>query len=120
MPVKYQCPKCGRRFAEWGAEKFGFTCPADDQCPEGAADEQIELVRVGTDDTTAKKQVLKRFPKRSLASVDALGSPTTDDEDVTEFGDDPDVQVSADVEDAELEDDVVEGDEESGEDEEEA
>lgn len=27
MPVKYECPKCGRRFTEWGAEKVGFKCP---------------------------------------------------------------------------------------------
>ena len=32
MPVKYECPKCGRRFTEWGAEKVGFKCPKDQWC----------------------------------------------------------------------------------------
>ena len=27
MPVKYYCPKCSKRFVEWGAEKLGFKCP---------------------------------------------------------------------------------------------
>jgi hypothetical protein len=38
MPVKYQCPKCERRFVEWGAQKLNFKCPT---CPDE------ELVRLG-------------------------------------------------------------------------
>lgn len=28
MPAKYQCPKCERRFVEWGARKLNFKCPS--------------------------------------------------------------------------------------------
>ena len=38
MPVKYHCPKCGKRFVDWGAEKVGFLCP---HC------ESVELLRIG-------------------------------------------------------------------------
>ncbi|HOZ45028.1 MAG TPA: hypothetical protein PLO37_05265 [Candidatus Hydrogenedentes bacterium] len=27
MPIKYHCPRCGRKYVEWGAEKLGFRCP---------------------------------------------------------------------------------------------
>lgn len=27
MPLKYYCPKCEKRFIDWGAEKLGFKCP---------------------------------------------------------------------------------------------
>lgn len=28
MPnIKYVCPKCGKKFVEWGAQKLGFKCP---------------------------------------------------------------------------------------------
>lgn len=27
MPLKYYCPKCDKRFIDWGAEKLGFKCP---------------------------------------------------------------------------------------------
>jgi len=27
MPLKYYCPKCDKRFVDWGAEKLGFKCP---------------------------------------------------------------------------------------------
>lgn len=39
MPLKYYCPKCEKRFIDWGAEKLNFKCPT-------CADET--LFRVGT------------------------------------------------------------------------
>jgi len=39
MPLKYYCPKCEKRFVDWGAEKLGFKCPS---CTEET------LYRVGT------------------------------------------------------------------------
>ena len=39
MPLKYYCPKCEKRFVDWGAEKLGFKCP---EC------EDETLYRVGT------------------------------------------------------------------------
>lgn len=60
MGVKYECPKCGRRFAEWGAERLGFKCPHDEHCPADAPDD-LELVRAGSqDEKTPKKPPLRR------------------------------------------------------------
>ena len=39
MPLKYYCPKCSKRYIEWGAEKLAFKCP---DC------EGTTLYRVGT------------------------------------------------------------------------
>lgn len=56
MPVKYHCPKCGRRFVDWGAEKLGFKCP---DC------EGEELVRAGvSEDRPAKRASLKRGARK--------------------------------------------------------
>ncbi|MBP8129820.1 MAG: hypothetical protein KA184_09615 [Candidatus Hydrogenedentes bacterium] len=56
MPVKYQCPKCERRYVEWGAEKFGFKCP---HCVNE------ELVRLGAIEQTSSRQSnLKRRLRR--------------------------------------------------------
>lgn len=64
MPVKYHCPKCHRRFTEWGAQKVGFKCPHDEWCPKDALGE-IELIRGGViEEKPAKKTVVKRPPKK--------------------------------------------------------
>jgi DNA-directed RNA polymerase subunit RPC12/RpoP len=56
MSVKYQCPKCGKRFVDWGAEKLGYKCP---NCPEE------ELVRLGpVDGQAVPHPKLKRRPAR--------------------------------------------------------
>lgn len=92
MPVKFHCPRCGRRYVEWGAEKLGFKCP---DC------ENEDLVRVGSaDDRPAKKPALKRAPKKKEAEArspvdgdealvpDVAGitedTDTSDDEDAVE------------------------------------
>ena len=31
MTTKYRCPKCERKFVDWGAEKLGFKCPECDE-----------------------------------------------------------------------------------------
>jgi hypothetical protein len=78
MPVKYECPRCGRRFTEWGAEKHGFKCPGDEWCPEDRP-EEIELVRMGTaEDRVGKRPSLKRHVKRP-ATVTAI--PVQDDDE---------------------------------------
>lgn len=46
MPVKYQCPKCEKRFVDWGAEKLGFRCPYCTDVPLlrlGAPAEQLQI-----------------------------------------------------------------------------
>lgn len=66
MAVKYECPECGRRFLEWGAEKSGFKCPNDDNCPEGHP-EDIELAAI----TFEQDQPIRRKPtlKRTTAAA---------------------------------------------------
>ena len=89
MAVKYECPKCGRRFAEWGAEKLGFKCPLDDRCPASAVGEEISLVRVGLNDEPApSKASLRKKPKpvsvpisRSDDDIEETVEPVSDDED---------------------------------------
>lgn len=73
MPVKYSCPICGRRFAEWGAEKHGFKCPGDEWCPADRPD-GIELVRLGMKDDAkpAKKPTLKRPVKRAAPIISSI------------------------------------------------
>ena len=57
MSVKYHCPKCEKRFVDWGAKKLDFKCP---DCDEE------QLVVVGFDPARVqrkKKPSLKRKPK---------------------------------------------------------
>ena len=70
MPSKYECPRCGRKFTQWGAEKLGFKCPKDQHCPPDAQDD-IELVPAGTagDDRHTVKSLRKRSHQQRLAAV---------------------------------------------------
>ncbi|MCL4694484.1 MAG: hypothetical protein KJ060_18495 [Candidatus Hydrogenedentes bacterium] len=106
MPVKYSCPKCGRRFAEWGAEKYGFKCPGDEWCPADRP-EVIELVRVGMqeDAKPAKKPTLKRPVKRAAATVSTMDDDELLVPDIEEIDGDSDVDDDGD--DVEDEDDDV-------------
>lgn len=112
MAVKYQCPKCGRRWADWGAEKLGFKCP---NCAAGGTDD-VELVRVGSSDLkSAKRPSLKRTAARPALRPVVVAGP--EEEEV--FGEEPeeDTHVSEDDEaefedDAEIDDDEVFDDEE--------
>lgn len=64
MPIKYECPKCGRRFTEWGAEKAGFKCPKDQWCIKDHPDD-VELVRVGSsEEGPSRRPTLKRTPRK--------------------------------------------------------
>lgn len=59
MPVKYQCPKCERRYVEWGAQKFNFKCP---HCVSE------ELVRLGAiEQSSSRSSSLKRRPRKVAA-----------------------------------------------------
>jgi len=81
MPVKFQCAKCNRRFADWGAEKLGFKCPKDEKCPPDALGADYELVRLGSGDseTPVPAPTLKRRPKKEV-----IGVSTFDDEAVAD------------------------------------
>lgn len=58
MPVKYQCPKCERRYVEWGAQKFNFKCP---HCVSE------ELMRLGAIEQSSSRSSLKRRPRKVAA-----------------------------------------------------
>lgn len=59
MPLKYFCPKCEKRFVDWGAEKLGFKCP---DCPDET------LYRVGTlpEGESAAPSLSKSAAKRKV------------------------------------------------------
>jgi len=111
MPIKYECPKCGRRFADWGAEKLGFKCPMDEHCPndQQSADtaEEVELVRLGSQDDqlTPRRATTKRTQRRAV-DVKPLENqgPETEDDLVT-----PD----ADFESDDIEADDIEADDDT-------
>ena len=104
MSVKFECPKCGRRFTEWGAEKIGFKCPPDEWSAHDG-DEEAELVRVGASNKAgSKKPSLKRPTKKvppmvaapllaeegdSLPEDDLVGDDEDEDE-VEDDGEEPD------------------------------
>ena len=58
MAVKYQCPKCEKRYIDWGAEKLQFKCPDCDG-------ETLLLVAMvsGAAPAKKKKPSLKRKAK---------------------------------------------------------
>ncbi|HOD48394.1 MAG TPA: hypothetical protein PLM14_14490 [Candidatus Hydrogenedentes bacterium] len=100
MPVKYECPKCGRRFTEWGAEKVGFKCPKDQWCTKEHPDD-VELVRVGSsDEGLSRRPTLKRTPRK-------IAQPK---QPVIEF--DEDEALVPDVEELEAEEEFEEEEEE--------
>jgi len=70
MPIiKYQCPKCGRKFTEWGAEKVGLRCPNDEWSSKEKPCTE-ELVRVGSPDATPlEKPTLHRTKPRPVVPV---------------------------------------------------
>jgi predicted nucleic acid-binding Zn-ribbon protein len=89
MAIKFRCPKCGRKYIDWGAEKLAFQCP---ECKE-------ELLEIGLEDTEAKAPSLKS----SKAKVKAPVTAADDGEAVVSLGDDE----VADTDDVVDEDEVV-------------
>jgi len=99
MPLKFECPKCGRRFTEWGAEKVGFKCPTDEWSAHDG-EEDAELVRVGVSAKAGSKKPSLKRPTKKRASmavtpllaeeVDSVpeDDPVVDDEDEDEVEDD--------------------------------
>lgn len=113
MAVKYTCPKCGRRFTEWGAEKLGFKCPKDENCPKDAYDD-IELVRMGmSEDRAVKRPSLRKGARR----LPAILSPSVMSEDEVLVPDIEDIEAATELEegivaDEEFEEVEAEADEE--------
>ena len=67
MPLKYYCPKCDKRYIDWGAEKLDFKCP---DC-EGET-----LYRVGTHpDGVDGAPSLSKRPAKRKAKAKAKAKP---------------------------------------------
>lgn len=78
MAVKYHCPKCDKRYVEWGAKKLDFQCP---DC------EEEKLVQIGSENSPsgtkakakakakAKKASLKRRKTKSAVVADPVLKP---------------------------------------------
>lgn len=100
MAVKYYCPKCGRRFIDWGAEKLGFKCPGD-AC-EG---ETLILPGSETSETADASHKTKRAKKRK-AILPTVSSDIDMPEMEEGFAEDVDLDVEEEVEE-EPEEDLV-------------
>jgi len=93
MTVKYRCPKCERKFIDWGAEKLGFKCPdcEDTELSQISMEVPVKAKTKAKSKAKAKKKAkskakakpsLKRKKKKSADTPsnfdedDAVGSPT--------------------------------------------
>jgi predicted RNA-binding Zn-ribbon protein involved in translation (DUF1610 family) len=92
MAVKFQCPKCEKRFVDWGAEKLGFKCP---DCKEST------LIRIGfQDDQMSPTPTLKR--RKAKVVVRPVVDHSVDVSEVEDVEDDSeeevlDVEIAGDV-----------------------
>lgn len=90
MPLKYFCPKCDKRYVDWGAEKLDFKCP---DCKDQA------LQRVGAPPEGAaaapslSKSAAKRKAKPKAKTV--VGDEALADALPAGAGDDPETSVDA-------------------------
>lgn len=106
MAIKYFCPKCDRKFVEWGAEKLGFKCPS-------CTDETLLKVGFNPEEKVAKKPTLKRRTKK-------VALPDAEEEvlvpDIDDFSDDYDASSDIYLESAtSLRDDAIVLDEDEDE-----
>ena len=99
MPLKYYCPKCSKRFVDWGAEKLDFKCPDCDG---------ETLFRVGTqpENEEVKPSLSKSAAKRKRSTPAKAAAKSSDgDPDSNEpSGNDE----SADFDDSDDGDDISE------------
>lgn len=98
MPLKYYCPKCDKRFIDWGAEKLGFKCP---DCKDET------LYRVGTQPEgengapVLSKSAAKRKTKaKSKVSAGVSAGESDDDmSDLVSSSDDDSMDEDVDLDD---------------------
>lgn len=104
MPIKYYCPKCHRRFLEWGAEKLSHTCP-NAECESAAL-----VLMESTTLEAPEKPKLKKVKRKKTPPVIPMG----DDFDVDEAMVDMPLE-DEDFEDVEVEEEETEEVEEAEE-----
>lgn len=87
MALKYECPKCGRKFTEWGAERLGYKCPNDQWCKH-EGDEPELIVAGSQDESPSRKTSLKRSFRPRPKAVKSLAEEVEPASDEDEFDDD--------------------------------
>ena len=100
MAVKYYCPKCGRRFVDWGAEKLAYKCPG-----ETCEGETLILPGSESAETTDATHKAKRVKKRK-AILPAVSSDIDIPELEEGFSEDMELDIEEEV-DEEAEEDLV-------------
>jgi predicted nucleic acid-binding Zn-ribbon protein len=68
MTVKYRCPKCERKFVDWGAEKLGFKCPECDDTELSAISMEVPV--------KAKAKAKSKSKAKSKAKAKAKAKPS--------------------------------------------
>ncbi|MGC8737768.1 MAG: hypothetical protein ACP5UA_03865 [Candidatus Hydrogenedens sp.] len=54
MPtIKYICPQCGKKFVEWGAQKFDFKCP-------NCRDVQLQRIGISSEQITSTPKIRRK------------------------------------------------------------
>lgn len=99
MAVKYFCPKCGRRFVEWGAQKLEFKCPTE------TCDEEPLVLPGAVELEADEKPKVKRAKKAK--SIVPLTNP---EDDIAEMDDgfiDGDEDIDDDEEELEEEEELA-------------
>lgn len=97
MALKYHCPKCDKKFVDWGAEKLGFKCPDckdEDLVRAGQESETVELKRAPS---------LKRQPALAARGGDDTDAALSGTEDVEGSGEDLDGEDISDFDDEDIE-----------------
>jgi hypothetical protein len=68
MTVKYRCPKCERKFVDWGAEKLGFKCPECDDTELSAISMEVPV--------KAKAKAKSKAKSKAKAKAKAKAKPS--------------------------------------------
>ncbi|HOV33355.1 MAG TPA: hypothetical protein PLX23_08335 [Candidatus Hydrogenedens sp.] len=91
MPtIKYFCPKCGKKFVEWGAKKFNFKCP-------NCHDVQLERIGISGDQIISTPKI-RRKPRLIEEEGDIeFPESYSQEEELEDFGV-PDVPIIEDEE----------------------
>ncbi|HOV61055.1 MAG TPA: hypothetical protein PK349_08340 [Candidatus Hydrogenedentes bacterium] len=106
MAGKYYCPKCHRKFIDWGAEKVGFRCPS-----KGCDGEPLKLIDPKTLENMEKPKVKK--PKRKKERVVPVSSEYDLEDGVSEVPlEEEEYEEVEDQLEEELDDDYLEDEEE--------
>ena len=71
MAVKFQCPKCGKKYIDWGADKLGFQCP---DCKEELLEIGMEVESTANSKPSLKRKKSPATKKKAAAKKKAVAS----------------------------------------------